>query len=278
MVVTVHDVMFFRPWLPSSLSPRQLLGKVYRRFAFATGTLRADHLIVDSADVRDQLAKLLSNALPPVTVIRLAPHPKFSRAMASHERAAALSLYGVKQRRFFLHLGGTDPRKNTRGVLRAFADYCRAGGHSDLVITGLSPLMTSILRREIPTEFRQRFHLADFRPDSELIALMQTCMALVFASSDEGFGLPVVEGMAAGAAVIASDIAVVREVAGGSALLVPPRNHVALRDGMLLAESDEALLQRLREEGLQRTQPADFLRMASETLNVYRLVVDARKG
>jgi glycosyltransferase involved in cell wall biosynthesis len=103
-------------------------------------------------------------------------------------------------------------------------------------------------------------------------------MALVFASSDEGFGLPVVEGMAAGAAVIASDIAVVREVAGGSALLVPPRNHVALRDGMLLAESDEALLQRLREEGLQRTQPADFLRMASETLNVYRLVVDARKG
>jgi glycosyltransferase involved in cell wall biosynthesis len=277
-VVTVHDVMFFRPWLPSSPSARQLFGKAYRRFAFVTGTLRADHLVVVSEDVREQLATLFSEGLPPLTVIREAPHPKFSRAMASQERAAALSLHGVEERMFFLHLGGTDPRKNTRVVLGAFADYCRGGGHCDLVITGLSPRMISMLKREIPSELRRRLHLANFRPDSELISLMQTCMALVFVSSDEGFGLPVVEGMAAGAAVIASDIAAVREAAGGSALFVPPRNYVALREAMLLAESDQALLQRLRREGLKKTQPADFLRMASETLNVYRLVLDSQTG
>lgn len=276
-VVTVHDVMFFRPWLHSA-SMRQFLGKAYRRFAFVTGALRADHLVVVSADVRDQLAMLFSNDLPPLTVIREAPHPKFSRVMALHERATTLSLHGVKERSFFLHLGGTDPRKNTGTVVRAFAEYCRAGGRSDLVITGLSTLMSSNIRRQIPTEFQERFHLADFRPDSELIALMQACMAVVFVSSDEGFGLPVVEAMAAGAAVVASDIAAVREAAGESALYVPPRNYLALQEAMLRAESDEGLLKRLRGEGPGRTQPTDFLRMASETLDVYRLVIDARKG
>ena len=213
-VVTVHDVMFFRSAHALSPSPRQLLGKLYRRFAFATGTLRAEHLIVVSGHVAEELRTLFPRDLPPLTVVRESPHPKFRPAIKSDARALALKSYGVHEGAFFLHLGGTDPRKNTLRVLEAFAGFCRAGGRSDLVVTGLSPLRRSVLIRSIPTAFRNRVRLAAFCPDAELIALMQSCVALVFVSNDEGFGLPVIEAMACGAAVIGSDIEAVREVAG----------------------------------------------------------------
>ncbi|MDQ2912370.1 MAG: glycosyltransferase family 4 protein [Chloroflexota bacterium] len=273
-VVTIHDVMFLRAARPRPPSARQFLGRLYRRVAFLTGTLSADHLIVVSAHVRDDLDKLFGRNLPPISVIREAPHPVFSRSTDSRERTEALNLRRVTERGFFLHLGGTDPRKNTATVLGAFAEFCRAGGRSDLVITGLSSRSQSTLTRDMPSGARKRLHIGGFCPDADLVALLQSSVALVFVSSDEGFGLPAIEAMAAGAALIGSDIPAMREVAGDNALFVPPRDPVALRDAMLQAESDDALLRRLRTNGPMRVEPTDYLRMAGQTADVYRKLLD----
>jgi glycosyltransferase involved in cell wall biosynthesis len=99
--------------------------------------------------------------------------------------------------------------------------------------------------------------------------LYRCALALVFPSLLEGFGLPVLEAMAAGAPVITSDRSSLPEVAGDAALLVDPENTEALADAMRCVAADEALRQRLRAAGRARAREFTWDRAARETLAVF---------
>ena len=104
----------------------------------------------------------------------------------------------------------------------------------------------------------------------DVVALMQAAGALIQPSLYEGFGLPVVEAMACGCPVIASDIAPLREVAGGAAMLVPAGDVTRLGAavGDLIASPERR--RSLAGEGLVRARAFSWDRCAHETLAVYR--------
>lgn len=104
----------------------------------------------------------------------------------------------------------------------------------------------------------------------DLVALLQSAGALLQPSSYEGFGLPIVEAMACGCPVVASDIPTVREVAGEAALLVWPDDVVGFARAVESIVRTPALGRELRDRGRERASAFSWDRCARETLAVYR--------
>ena len=110
-------------------------------------------------------------------------------------------------------------------------------------------------------------------PESELRTLYAGAAVFAFPSRHEGFGLPVLEAMAAGAPVIASDIPSIREVAGDAAVLVPPDDPVAWADALdgLLADEDHG--RALAKAGRLRAGQYPWAATVAATLELYREVL-----
>jgi glycosyltransferase involved in cell wall biosynthesis len=271
LVVTVHDVMYLKStignWL--SPSPRQLLGRAYRAGAFLTGTIRASRLIVDSQQTARDVRRLLGRHSPPIDVVYPAVDPAFSNAKDAGACERACEASGVQPGGFFIHAGAVDPRKNTKVVVEAFTLYAEQGGQADLVIYGLGPFMRERLLVSLSPRTRKRVHLLTWISDDSVVALTQSAVASVFVPSDEGFGYPMLEAMAAGTPVVASSIPVLREISAGHASWVEPRDRNALSDALLTFDAgggrprvvDEA---RARANSFSRKTMADGIVMSYE--------------
>jgi alpha-1,3-rhamnosyl/mannosyltransferase len=107
----------------------------------------------------------------------------------------------------------------------------------------------------------------------DVVALMQSAGALVQPSSYEGFGLPVLEAMACGCPVVASDLDVLREITGGAARLVPVGDVAALGQALASIAASPALRTELAARGLERAAHFSWDRCARQTLEVYREAV-----
>src|SRR5262249_38309517 len=99
-------------------------------------------------------------------------------------------------------------------------------------------------------------------PERELVALYNGASLFVYPSRLEGFGLPVIEAMACGTPVVASDVPALREVAADAAPLVPPGDPAALASAMTAMLGDPTAAAAAREAGLRRATRFSWTRTA----------------
>jgi alpha-1,3-rhamnosyl/mannosyltransferase len=173
---------------------------------------------------------------------------------------------------YVLFVGLLEPKKNLGALLAAVARLRAAGqlGDTTLVVAGAAGW-----GREPPSAAARRLALDGtvrfLGPvaDADLPALYAEAEVFVFPSLWEGFGLPVLEAMAAGTAVLASRRGALPEVTGGAAMLVEPEVG-PLADALATLLGDRALRSRLREAGLARAATFSWTRTAAATLAVYR--------
>jgi len=181
-------------------------------------------------------------------------------------------------RPYFLYVGKLHENKNIVRLIEAFHQFiCETRSEALLALVGRQVwgsegIMETILRLGLT----QRVRLLGHQPQSALPALYNAARALVFPTLWEGFGLPVVEAMACGTPVIASNLASVPEIAGGAALLVDPRSTVDLAAAMHRVDLEAGLHARLRGLGLARARMFDWKHTALATLSAYRRVHEAR--
>src|SRR5205807_67495 len=105
--------------------------------------------------------------------------------------------------------------------------------------------------------------------DAVLAGLYRDAVALCFPSLAEGFGLPVLEAMAAGLPVVASDLDVLREVAGDAAMFVPPGDVPMLRSALEQIVDDEPIQRRLADAGRPRAARFSWEATANATITAY---------
>jgi hypothetical protein len=118
-----------------------------------------------------------------------------------------------------------------------------------------------------------------FVPSDDLAALYQACRALIFPSLYEGFGLPIVEAMAAGKPVLCSNVTSLPEITGGAALLFDPRKPDEIARTIEAIETDDELRLSLVRRGCERAKYfGDAASLANTYLRIFRELVDGTTG
>jgi glycosyltransferase involved in cell wall biosynthesis len=170
-------------------------------------------------------------------------------------------------RPYVLAVGTLEPRKNHARLIRAFG---RLGGDVDLRIVGRRGWLDEpVLDAAAATK---SVHLMGHVSEPELRALVAGALVVAYPSLLEGFGLPVLEALAAGRPVLTSDREPLCSLAGDAALLVDPTSEESIADGLERLLSDAELRSELARRGPERARRFTWERCAEATLEVYREV------
>lgn len=170
--------------------------------------------------------------------------------------------------RLILAVSTLHPHKNLDGLLRAFALFHRAHPDFRLVVCGMHGFFTGPLRDlcdqlQLPAVVE----FPGWIPRQALYDLYARAWAFVYPTWFEGFGMPVLEALAAGVPLACSNIEPVAGVAGGAALLFDPRDPAAMAAALERIATDSDLRARLAVEGPQRASMFSWKTSAAKTLD-----------
>ena len=175
---------------------------------------------------------------------------------------------------YILHISSTDPRDNTAVVIRAFG---RARQESEipqkLIIAGnVDPQASGLERLIAELNLKDRILFTGYfaeKQTGELAALYQAADVYVDPSLYEGFGFQVVEAMASGVPIIASNVTSLPEIIGDAGILVNPRDVEGWADAISRLLTDRELKESMRQRSLERAKLFSWDRLAQETLIIY---------
>jgi len=264
LVVTVHDLAFDR--FPE-LFPREW--RWLYRAGLRAAARRADAILVPSESTADDVIR--GSSVDP-TRVHVTPLAR-SLVAADPGPDATLERLGVREP-FVLSVGTLEPRKNLIRLVRAYRQVAPDVPHA-LVLAGATGWHATELEAELARSGPGTIVRTGRVDDGQLSALYRSADAFAYVSLYEGFGLPVVEAMSAGAPVVASNTSSIPEVAGDAALLVDPEDVGAIADALARVLGDLELADDLRRRGRERAAGYTWDRTARATLDVYRQVTGA---
>ena len=251
LVVTIHDLAFLRH--PDFFTARG--NKVFRR-SLDIMLNKADMVLCSSqATLEDCVTAGFGSDR-----LRHVPLGVRAQTITDEDRTRVRATYDLPEQ-FVLFVGTLEPRKNLTRLIAALGSLRDA---PPLVVVGMAGWGD-----EAPsTAHDVRF--TGFVPAHDLPALYEACTVFAFPSILEGYGLPVIEAMAHGAAVVTSRGTSTEEVAGGAAVLVDPLSVESIAAGV-----SEAMANRdqLRVGSIARAAEVTWSSSAEATVNVYREVL-----
>jgi glycosyltransferase involved in cell wall biosynthesis len=237
-------------------------------------SLRADVIIAISEYSRQHFLSFFPHfPADNVKVVPLASRFKLGAKVSSLPIAAKMA---AVQDGFWLTVGTLEPRKNLRRLLKAYAEL-RKGGATELplVMAGGKGWLEEGLQQYIrELGIQEDVHLTGYIDDEALQWLYQNCFAFVYPSLFEGFGLPVVEAMSLGAAVITSNVTSLPEVCGDAAIMVDPLDSDAMAEAMRQLENDSDRRKELQRKALVQARKFSWEKSAEQVLEIYSELSD----
>ena len=256
MVVTVHDMTF-------DLFPEvhTRIKRLYFPFMIRRAVKQARAVLAVSRSTAHDLAKFLPDCSGKVVVTPLA-----ARSMRQRLEGNPSCAMQISSGPYALFIGTLEPRKNLERLLISWHQLdpdvrgtCRllVIGARGWMIEGLD----SVISKDDSIEF------LGYVDDTALDMYLSGAMMFVYPSLYEGFGLPVIEAMAAGVPVLTSNVGATKEIAAGAALLVDPRSVDEIRFGLSQLLTNQSLRVELGRAGLERAASFSWQDTANLTLN-----------
>lgn len=272
-VVTVHDLI---PIVFPEHFPRGLRGEVkwqVQRRNLANVT----HIITDSECSKRDIVRLVDIGEDHITVIPLAP-PGIMKPMRDPIKLAETMARYHLPHHFAMYVGDVNWNKNISGLLKAWQLVTakrEIPNGAKLILVGKAFKEEGLKEAVEIDEMIRKLRIEDsvdrvgYVPDEDLRALYMLSHACVFPSLYEGFGLPILEAMAAGGVVVSSSVASLSEVAG-PAMIVNPESAIDIASGILKAcrlptQKREDLI----EQGIAWAKRFTWTKVVKQTIGVY---------
>ncbi|MCC6904711.1 MAG: glycosyltransferase family 4 protein [Anaerolineae bacterium] len=274
VVVTIHDI------IPLILPEYHggVLARLYTGLVSATAR-GAAAVITDSAHSRADILEHLGLPAASVHSIPLAAGVEFTPAPDVVLEREVRDAYALPDE-FVLYLGGYDIRKNVRTLLKAYT-YVQSGADDQfpLVLAGRLPAKRSARFDDVQhwidvMELKNVVRPIGWIEEAHKPALYRMASCFAFPSRYEGFGLPVLEAMACGTPVVAAQASSLPEIVGDAGFLVNPDDARRMGGSILATLIQENVAQENRQKGLEQAKTFSWELTATETLAVYRSVLE----
>jgi glycosyltransferase involved in cell wall biosynthesis len=266
VVATIHDLSFEH--LPETFNRRSWM---QLRLTVRRTARMAAHIITPSEFSRRDLVETYNVAPERVSVTRAAAAPHF-RPAPPQAVAEVKRRYGIEGD-YVLAVGSIQPRKNLVRLVRAYSDLRRRRSHDklpQLVIVGKRAwLYGETLRAVEQSGVASNVIFTGYVPESDLPALYTGALCFIYPSYFEGFGLPPLEAMQCGTAVVTGDRTSLPEVVGDAGLLVNPFDEDAIGAAIARLIDDGELRAQLGLRGRERAALFNWTETARQTLQVY---------
>ncbi len=267
--VLVHDLIAFLPHAPARKGAARI-----ERATIRPAIRRAESLVCNSLSTERDLIRFFPRAAGRTAVIPFAAEERFHRERSPAELTSVTERFGVQVDGFVFATGTLEPRKNLLRLIRAHAGLAPARrDHHPLLIAG----PRGWEEKEVVDAAAGSEHvkLAGFVSDDDLAALYSACAVFAYPSLYEGFGLPVLEAMAAGAAVVTADNSSLPEVGGDAVVYVQAEDESSITLALENLLTDPGKRAALGARARQRARSFSWERVARSMIGELERVASA---
>ena len=263
-VTTIHDVVWRA--LPRTFPAKD---RAIMNLAMPLSARRACRILTESRSSKNEIARALRVNPDKISVTTIGLDDRFRSPVAAGQIAELRVKYDLGDAPYVLSVGVLQPRKNVARLVKAFGRIKRANPTwpQQLVIVGKAGWGDEMPDKNPDVRF------IGYVADDELPALYAGAQVFAYPSLYEGFGLPIIEAMAAGAPVLTSNRASMPEVAGDAAVKIDPYQTQSIRDGLELLLRDADLRDELSQRGRNWTQHFTVEAQARGVLEAYDLAL-----
>ncbi len=252
VVLVSHDLAYIH--YPQHLPGHHL--RYYKKY-FPLFHKRANHIIAVSEATRADIVNQFGIPKSKISVGYNAT-PNGFEPVGDSTKVKIRETYSNGQP-YFIYLGSLHPRKNIAKLIEAFSTY-KAQDHTNhqLVIVGRPAWnFDQILKAYNNSNFKEQIHMYhDIKEEAK--QMLASAEALIYISTFEGFGIPILEGFSSGVPVITSNKSSMPEVAGDAAILVDPSSESEIVEAMRSIHSNTDLTRSLITKGHRRTKLFDW--------------------
>lgn len=276
LVVTLHDIIYMESSylriLTGAATPYQKFGNAYRKLVIPRIIKKSCKIITVSHFEKNRIGEFF----------RMKGDSRLAavyNGVSEHFKPVAdqAEINRVKEKyhlpdHFFFFLGNTDPKKNTKGTLKAFSDYLKQTGTDyKLVMLDYDHSELMKLLDEIGDhKLIEKIILTGYVINTDLPAIYCQSKIFLYPSLRESFGIPMLEAMACGVPVITSNTSSMPEVAGDAAYIIDPFRPEEITKAIVNLVNDEDLRAKLIAKGLIQAAKFSWKAMAQSVLEIYR--------
>lgn len=254
-VITIHDVLSLKY---NKTLPHQ---RFYFKFLLPQLIAKSKAIIAISQSTKTDIVNLLNCPEEKIHVIHNGYDPHRYNISENNDDAFCKE-YGFKN--YFLAVGPNYPHKNFEFLLNVYNKLSfEVKEQFPLVIAGgKQPYLNAIKQFSAKLNLQKHVHFVGYVSEDLMPAMYREAFALIFASLDEGFGMPPLEAMACGCPVIASNSSSIPEVCGEAVLYIDPTKESSLTEAIHQLTRNKALYNELREKGVRQAQKFSWRKTA----------------
>lgn len=271
-IITLHDVIYLESSKNySGGTLYQRIGNRYRRFVVPYVIPKADKVITVSENEKEIIKNLFPNLKSEIQVIPNACAAHFTKKSAELSLGSSLK-YNLPNLPYYLVHGNTDPKKNTENVLKAIHLLHKKGKlKRKLVITDISRFeIDKIIKRCELDGIQDLLCITNYVHNTDMPDLYSRAFLFLYPSKRESFGIPILESMACGTAVITSNCSSMPAISGDAALYADPNSPESIAACITKLETDKRLMAFLIKNGKQQLQNFNWTTSVSKLLNCYQ--------
>lgn len=269
LVLTIHDISF--NFFPRYIKKSDLF---FLKTLLPRSIKRADKIVTVSESEKKNIIDFYK--IPPEKVeftYNGVDFERFNRSYSDEEKERIREKYNLPEK-FILYIGTLQPRKNIPALIEAFNIFSEKYNQKNLKLVLAGNRKARNFDKRID-KLIERYQLQGkiifpgWIDEDDKPILLQSARCFVFPSLYEGFGIPIIEAMAAGTPVVCSDIPALREIGESAALFCDPKNSQEFAENISKILTDTDLRKELVEKGKNNASKYSWQKTAEKTLAIY---------